>query len=76
MSSLPRERLVSNRTASARVEQPASKYWYSITYYVYQVCGDGPIERVRRFGKKPKRWEDRHDFYSNTYCGCLDHQFL
>ena len=47
--------------------------WYFITASLCPVCGDlSDFERTRRWTKKPKKWEGRHEYYT-MYCGCEDY---
>jgi hypothetical protein len=46
-------------------------HWYFITYYECPVCGRGQELRERRYGQKPDRWWDRHE-YVDDYDHCLE----
>ena len=47
------------------------KYWYLKIATECPVCGKGNVEKLRVYGEKPERWEDRNQFKS-TYDHCME----
>ena len=48
------------------------KCWYFITIEECPICGRGPETRERRYGPRPDRYEDRHEFaVVYDYCDAL-----
>jgi len=58
-------------------------YWYLFHHNFCVVCGndcDGTKERIYN-RPKPKKWENRHihkqtTHSSQSYCGCMDKEFI
>jgi hypothetical protein len=47
-------------------------HWYFKQYAFCEVCGKESSELTRKYGKKPKKREDReHQLTYSYYCGCL-----
>jgi hypothetical protein len=42
-------------------------HWYFISAEQCVLCGREYVERERRYGKRPKKWADRHE-YSEFAC--------
>lgn len=47
-------------------------HWYYITYSECPVCGRTSIYRERRYGPRPKRFEQRNRFEVDTLCASSD----
>lgn len=39
-----------------------SEYWYFISVWACVLCGRTEEIRERRYGPRPERWEDRHEY--------------
>lgn len=52
---------------------PAHKpHWYYLTYSFCPVCGGGQIYRERRYGERPKNWQDRIE-HRDAYDWCIEY---
>ena len=48
------------------------KYWYYTYLYECPICGNGSTYRERRYGYRPKLWENRNEFVVDyDYCDVL-----
>ena len=45
------------------------KHWYYVSIVYCPVCGRDNTYKERRFGRRPKRWQNRHS-YEEVYDGC------
>ena len=43
------------------------KHWYFITHHECLECA-GETFRERRYGRRPKRWENRHEYVHDGIC--------
>lgn len=42
-------------------------HWYFVTHYECEMCS-GETHRERRYGRRPKLWENRHEYIRGGIC--------
>lgn len=52
------------------------RHWYFMYWDYCVLGGHTDVSRERRYTRRPKRWEKRHEIHEHACYGCLYGSFL